>query len=292
MKLLLLFAVLLSFSSFAQPVQKFEPGIISNGGVFGLTISPDGREAFWVQSNGGRDTLTILHSVLKNGSWSAPVNAVFSGNPGIKDIDPVFSPDGNTLLFQSTRPVDGLSSRTDFDIWAVKKEKGHWGKPYHLGNDLNSDVSESFASMTKSGDIYFMKENPDGQGKSDIWVSRFENGRYLSPDNIGPPINTSFRESNPFISSNGDFLIYFSSDTSGYGEVDLHIAFREGGKWGPSQNLGQTINTPVGEFCPFYHEKQKVLYFARTIRKPNGRREEDLFYVPFDVEGYRKSMSK
>ena len=69
MRFFLLFIVIFfTFQANAQTrVVKFEPGLISNGGVFGLSISPDGREAFWVSSNGGRDTLLIFQSTLENG---------------------------------------------------------------------------------------------------------------------------------------------------------------------------------------------------------------------------------
>ena len=104
--------------------QKFEPGIISNGGVFGLTISPDSQTALWVDSKGKRDTLIIMESHKRNGKWIKPVVASFSSpNRSWKDIDPVFSPDGKTVLFQSNRSVENHPDRKGFDIWAVKKPK-------------------------------------------------------------------------------------------------------------------------------------------------------------------------
>jgi Tol biopolymer transport system component len=263
----------------------FHPGLISDNGVFGFTLSPDGNEAFWVKSNGGRDTLFILQSVKVKGTWTKPKPASFSStSTSWKDIDPVFSPDGNTILFQSTRPVEGLPDREGFDIWGVKRTADGWGDPYHLGNVINSDVSESYASIANNGNIYFMKENPDGKGSSDIYVSRFRNGAYQLPENIGNPINTSFRESNPFISPDEDYLIYFSSDSTGHGEVDLYIAHRANGTWSKPVNLGKPINSEVGEFCPFFHKREKRLYFSRTVKTANNRRIENIYSVSFEVK--------
>lgn len=275
--------LLVSTSQFAQKQpQMFEPRLISDDGVFGFTLSPDGKEAFWVKSNGGRDTLYIMHSLKTRGKWTTPVPATFSTQSATwKDIDPVFSPDGNTLLFQSTRPVPGLPDRKGFDIWAVKREAGVWGEAYHLGNVINTDVSESFASSTRSGNIYFMKDNPDGIGSSDLYVSRYSNGAYLEPENLGKPINTAFRESNPYISPDEDYIIYFSSDTSGYGDVDLFMSRRTTDTWSTPVNLGKPINGPIGEFCPFYHEKEKRLYFSRTTQQ-GKRRVENIYSFPFD----------
>jgi hypothetical protein len=270
----------------AQPF-LFEPEIISKGGVFGLTISPDSKTALWVQSNGRRDTLLIMESHKLQGKWTAPKPTSFSTtNAQWKDIDPMFSPDGKLVLFQSTRPVPGKPNREGFDIWAVRREKKGWGQPYHLGNKINSDASESYASITRSGTIYFMKENEDKVGKSDIYRSERMNGEYQDPVNIGIPVNTSERESNPFISPEEDYLLYFSTDSSGFGEVDLYISFRKDGKWTSPKNLGQPINSALAEFCPFLHKKEKRLYFSRQQKLPD-RMLENLYYIDFDIEKYR-----
>jgi len=288
MRLTLLF-VLFACKLFAQKTPEvFQPGHISNGGVFGFTLSPNGKEAFWVNSNGGRDTLIIMHAIKAKGKWQQPQVASFSGNIGVwKDIDPVFSPDGNMVLFQSNRPVDGKPNRSAFDIWASKRENGGWSKAFHLGNVINTDASESYASITNDGHIYFMKDNPDGKGSSDLWVSKFSNGQYQEAVNLGAPINTSFRESNPYISPNEDYLIYFSNDSTGLGDVDLFISFKNGERWEEPISLGAPINGRLGEFCPFVHQKKKKLYFCRTKINGTGRRTENIYVVDFDPGTFR-----
>lgn len=292
MKFFLFIVLLLPFTTLQSQTtpQEFEPGLISKSGEFGLTISPDSKTALWVQSNGKRDTLVIMQSTKKKGRWQQPVVASFSQSDGKwKDIDPMFSPDGKTVLFQSTRKVPGLDNRTGFDIWAVNKEKNGWSKAYHLGNTINSDSSESYASVASNGNIYFMKNNEDGIGSSDIYVSRFVNGQYTTPQNIGSPVNTKHRESNPYIAANEEYLLYFSSDPGGFGEVDLFISFNKNGQWTSPVNLGKPINSSLAEFCPFVHATEKRLYFSRQ-EKSTGRMVEKLFSIPFNVEDYRKQM--
>lgn len=265
----------------------FEPGLISNGGVFGLTISPESDIALWVSSNGKRDTLKIVESRKINGAWTSPKVASFSSPNGAwKDIDPMFSPDGKTVLFQSNRNTGRNPDRKDFDIWAVTRLQNGWSEPYHLGNTLNTESSESYASMSKNGNIYFMKENEDGKGKSDIYVSEYKKGKYQAPRNLGLPVNTAERESNPYISPKEDYCIYFSTDKSGAGEVDLYISFRKYGVWSSPKNLGKPINSAVAEFCPFVHDKERRLYFSRQ-EKQEDRFKEDLYYVEFDVKKYK-----
>lgn len=278
-----------TFVSAQQLPKLFEPGIISTGGEFGLTISPDSKTAFWVRSNGGRDTLIIMQSEKRNGKWQKPVPAGFStATAEWKDIDPIFSPDGKTVLFQSNRPVPGQPQRKGFDIWQSTKTKDGWSQAKHLGNVINTDSSESFASISANGTIYFMKLNEDGIGKSDIYFSKKVNGAYQTPQNIGMPINTSERESNPYISAKEDYIIYFSSDTKGYGDVDLYISFRKDGKWTEPKNLGLPINSADAEFCPFVHEKEKRIYFAKQKKIAGSNRFiEEHYWFPFDVNQYR-----
>ena len=140
--------------------------------------------------------------------------------------------------------------------------------------------------MTKNGTIYFMKENENKIGQSDIYFSTLKDGKYQKPQNIGLPINTNERESNPYISSKGNYIIYFSSDKNGFGEVDLYISFNKKGKWTQPKNLGNQINSNLAEFCPFVHSKEKRLYFTRQA-KQGDRFTENIYYIEFDINKYK-----
>lgn len=277
-----------------QPVM-FEKGVVSNDAVFGFTLSPDATHALWVQSNNGRrDTLFIKEAAIKNGAVQTPRIAEFSSGAAQgkwKDIDPLFSPDGNTILFQSTRPVPGKPDRKGFDIWATSKTaNGQWSEPWHLGNQVNSDSSESFASVAINGNMYFTGTLPGHFGGTDIYVSKFLNGAYQPAQNLGPQINSAERESNPFIAADESYLIYFSTMKEGaFGEVDLFISFNKNGEWQKPVNLGGSINSALAEFCPFYHQKQKRLYFARQQKRTGEPGMiENIYWISFDPAAYKK----
>lgn len=283
---LVTFLFSLTLCSQSSP-QIFAPGLISNDGVFGFALSPDGKTALWVSSGGKRDTLKIMESRKVKGAWTPPVVASFSAAHGEwKDIDPVFTPDGKKVLFQSTRNTHRAAGRTDFDIWIVERSKSGWGPAYPLGDSINTEASESYASMSRDGTVYFMKENPDMTGQSDLYFSVLDKGRYRQPQNLGAPVNTKERESNPFISPKGDYLLYFSSDKGGLGEVDLYISYRVNSQWTTPRNLGSPINSAIAEFCPFVHTRQKKMYFTRQ-KKSGGRLLENIYSVDFDPYQYR-----
>lgn len=267
-----------------QESSVFAPGVISDGGVFGLTLSPGGNHALWVKSNGKREKLVIMESFKVDGKWQAPMTVSFSGNEGWKDIDPAFSPDGKKLIYQSNRPVPGKPDRKGFDIWSVTRTSTGWSAPAHLGNVINSDESESSASIASNGTIYFMKDQ--GAGNSDLWKSRLVNGEYQTPENLGAPVNTAeYRESNPFIAPDESYLIYFSSDPAGLGDVDLFISFREKNGWGVPRHIDAPINSKLAEFCPWVHQGR--LYLSRQ-EKQGDRMIENIHSFPFNPADYSR----
>lgn len=279
MNKLILFSIiyLVTNTLLQAQAEKFAEGVISNNGVFGLALTPDGKTAFFVNSNGGRDTMTIFTSTFKKGKWQKPQPAAFSNKPGIwKDIDPFVTPDGKMLIFNSNRPVRSNQTATDFDIWAVKKEGKNWGEPFHLGNEINSDSVEAYATMARNGNIYFGSNRTGNLGNFDIYVSEFKNGQYQTPVNLGSTINTDLHDSNPYISPDEDFLL-FSSGTNG---GDIVISYKVNGVWTSPQNLGPSVNTDLAEFCPMMIPGKNILYFARLQRsKPFV---ENIYRIPFN----------
>jgi hypothetical protein len=237
-----------------------------------------------VKSDGGRERLVIMEARKVDGVWRQPTVAPFSGVQGWKDIDPMFSPDGRTLIFQSNRPVPDRPARKGFDIYAVERGAQGWGAVRHLGHELNTDESESSAAIAANGNLYFMKEAPGMQ--SDLWVSEPVAGRYGPARNLGAPVNTAARESNPYVAPDESYLIYFSAPDLET-RPDLYIAFRDKGKWGAPRRLRAPINSkdPAdAEFTPFVHGA--TLYLSRQ-RRVDGRYIENVYAYPFDPRDYR-----
>lgn len=278
-----IFILIISLSLFTSQIfgqaKLFAPEIFKTNDVFGLAISPDGKEIFFVKSWGGRDSLSIYHA--KKGTdnqWTEPVRASFScAKSGIKEIDPIFSPDGRTLIFNSTRPTPQNPDKKDFDIWIVKKKTdGSWGNPIHLGETINSDSTDFYASVANNGNIYFTSARQGKYGKLDIYKSEYKNGTYQTPTNLGTNINSDGISSNPFIAPDESYLIFFSFKEVGFGDSDLYISFNKEGHWTKPVNLGKLINTEIGEFCPSVSGKH--FYFSR-MKKGGKKIEENICQI-------------
>lgn len=92
-----------------------------------------------------------------------------------------------------------------------------WAAPANLGPTVNASYNDFNARISADGRLlFFASSNRHGFSLSDIWVTRWEakNDDWGTPMNVGPPINSSAKESGLGISTDGQ-TIYFNSDRPG-----------------------------------------------------------------------------
>jgi Tol biopolymer transport system component len=286
----------------------FAPGVISTGDIeFCPAFERDGRTVFFTKGSPGlKRVMWIMVSRLRDGAWTTPEIAPFSGR--YSDIDPTLSPDGRTLFFASTRPTEGTEARKDFDLWVVEKTDRGWGEPRHLGAPVNSTGSESTTSVTADGTLYFASGGRSGgRAGRRLFRSRLIEGRYAEPEPLPPPIDAGEEESNQYVSPDGRFMI-FSSKRSGAAEPFLYISHFENGAWTEPVSVGAGLNA---EFAPytllvspdgksFYFTSQKGRFdhlpadpmsyesFVQAIRKP-GNGLADIYSVGIEAIPIRRA---
>lgn len=238
------------------------PGLISTGlSERDFALSPDGTEIFYtLQSPQGMFQTILQMKKLANRNWSKPEVAPFAGK--YSDLEPAFTPNGKKLFFASNRPVSGTEIK-DFDIWVVEKENGKWGEPKNIGTTVNTAADEFYPSITKSGNLYFTAAYKNAIGKEDIYLARWENGKYSEPSPMDTAINSKMYEFNAFVSPDEDFIIFTSygrKDDKGRG--DLYMSTKDAaGKWQPAWNLA-LLNSEKLDYCPFVSVDKKILFFT------------------------------
>jgi Tol biopolymer transport system component len=241
----------------------FARGIVSTQRhEFNAAFSPDGREFFFsVSESSGRETM--MRMVRMEGQWSRPQAATFvcAGN----DCDPFFTPDGRRLYFISTRPKSEGGKSKDWDIWYVDHTSEGWSQPVNIGPPINSAYDEYYVSLTTQGTVYFASNRPGGLGSFDIYRSRFVEGQYVEPENLGAEVNSPHLEHDPYISPDERYMIFTSVNRpGGFGEGDLYISTRhKDGSWTRSENLGKAFNTSGYDFCPMVSPDGKYFFFTR-----------------------------
>jgi len=167
-------------------------GIISTGDFDSHpAFTLDGKTLYFVRSTPNFNLWTIVESRFEKGQWRTPETVAFSGQ--YSDADPFITSDGSRLLFISNRPVAGKSTR-DLDIWAVEKTTAGWSEPQNINAPINSAGSEWFPTIAANGTMYFGSDRQGGKGRTDIYRSRYVNGKYAEAENLGDAINTQFNE--------------------------------------------------------------------------------------------------
>ncbi|WP_128548487.1 TolB family protein [Larkinella soli] len=275
-----IFALLLlgSATARAQEARMLAPDTLSTNDVFGFTLTPDGKSGFYVKSFGGRDTLILMMAQFRGGRWEKPVTAPFSSADGrFKDIDPFVTPDGKLVLFNSTRPLPGKTASGDFNIWAARRTARGWSEPFVLSAVLNSDSSDIYATATRSGTVYFASDRAGGLGGLDLYRSEFRNGAYQPPVNLGPNINSSSGDSNPYIAPDESYLIFVSRRPDGPG--GFLISFRQGSEWTKPVGIPLPQEAASGGFCPFVTADGRTFYYSRT-RREGSRFIENIYFIP------------
>ncbi|HEU4716603.1 MAG TPA: tetratricopeptide repeat protein [Bacteroidia bacterium] len=195
------------------------------------SISPDGRQMFLYVNNaeaGGAGDIYVSKR-SSSGKWGTPKNMGKGINTSYFEDGAVLSPDGNTLYFMSERgqdlPWKGQKGYGHSDIWMCKKvDKNSWGDPVNLGPTINTEYDEGGIFPAPDGKtLYFCSNGHNSMGGYDIFMTRFENGAWTEPVNMGYPINTIANERMFLLTADGKSAYVDSDRSGGMGDRDLWI---------------------------------------------------------------------
>ena len=235
--------------------------IISTGDMdLNSAFTPDGKTIYFTKRTPKLQFWIIVFSRFHEGRWSEPEVAEFSGQHS--DFDPFISPDGSKLFFCSTRPITG-QPKSDFDIWVVEKKGTGWSAPLPLSEPVNTKAQEYYPSVASNGTLYFSSSREGGKGRNDIYRSRWVDGKYDAPENLGDAINSQYPEGDPYIAPDESYLVFVSyGRPEGQGDGDLYLSFQRGGVWTKAVNLGPKINSSALDFCPIVSPDGKYFFFT------------------------------
>ncbi len=263
--------------------EVFGPGIISTDQrEFNIIISPDGKEIYFSRTTSGSPT-AIMVVLKKNGRWTDPQVVPFSGSHS--DMDPSMSADGKKIIFGSTRP-SGKDNAEGCDIWVAERtSSGQWSEPRNVGDAVNTAKNENYPLLVESGTLYFQSNGHGGKGGLDIFRSKFREGRYGEPKNLGNAINSKYNDFDAFVAPDESYIIFSSADRpDGVGGGDLYISFQKNnGLWTPAQNMGKNINSTFLEYCPKVSPDGRFLFFSS-----NRSGQGDIYWVEAKIiENFR-----
>jgi hypothetical protein len=132
-------------------------------GIMRLSASANGTYVFDDYKSDG----VIRISTLKDGERQEPEEMGAVVNTGEMTAHPFIAPDESYLIWDSER--DGGYGDSDLYI-SFRQEDGSWGPAINMGENVNSDKWDAFASVTPDGK-YILFNRGIGDGNVDIyWV--------------------------------------------------------------------------------------------------------------------------
>ena len=252
--------------------ELFAPGVMSTGmSELNAVFFPGRREVIY-SVNVGPMKWALVMIKEENGQWTRPEIAPFSGEHG--GVDPFISFDGKTVYFCSNRPRSGQGEpEDDYDIWYVTRTDTGWSEPANMGPPINSGTHEFYPSLTREGTMYFQSRREGGFGYSDIYRAKLMDGKYEEAELLPEPVNSPDFEGDAFIAPDESYIIVSTfRKEDNIGQSDLYISFRsEDSSWLPLKNMGERINSEMGENCQILSPCGKYLFYtSRRVGRLSG----------------------
>ncbi|RDI04497.1 OmpA family protein [Flavobacterium sp. AG291] len=206
--------------------------------------------------------------------FSAKINSKFH------ESTPVFTKDGKTVYFTRNNYIEGKKGKdanktTLVKIYKSTLEDDKWNNITELPFNSDSYSSAHPALSPDEKTLYFASDMPGTLGQSDIYKVKIDkDGKFGSPENLGPTINTEGKETFPFVTDEDE--IYFASDGHpGLGGLDVFMGKIDDSGVSNIQNIGADVNSSFDDFAYIIDTKSRRGYFSSN--KEGGKGSDDIY---------------
>ncbi len=148
-----------------------------------------------------------------------------------------------------------------------KLADGSWSfpEPIEIENYFNIHPDVSMTISNDGSVMVVAMQGEDSEGQTDLYVC-FKKGKnvWTEPKNLGRKINSSNRETTPFISDDNK-TIFFASNRPGARGMDLYLVERKDDsweKWSRPRRFVKPINSKADESQPFFNAATGYLFFT------------------------------
>ncbi len=220
-----------------------------------------------------------IYSSKKMGdTWQTPVMLDTAINTFLHDACTGLSADGKKLLIYRTS--QDLKSG---DIYESNFEDTTFGTPFIITSNVNSKkYTETSACFSPDNNtIFFSSDRPGGYGGKDIYfMKKMDNGKWGTPFNLGPSINTEYNEDAPFVHPLNNILFFSSEGHKNMGGYDIFKSnFDESGTFTEPENLGAPVNTSDDDVFFVLNTTGSTGYFSSE--REGGFGSQDIYKVTF-----------
>jgi len=213
-----------------------------------------------------------------NGNWGKPQSIGPNINSAGHEAAIGLSPNGQLLFIYKDDNGDG-------NIYFSEKKGAEWTQPQRMGSDINTTSWETHATTNATQDmlVFVSNRSQGGYGGRDLWYcKKLPNGEWGLALNMGSVINTQYEEDSPFISADGQTLIFSSQGHTSMGGFDIFRSEFQDGQWSIPENIGYPINTSEDDVFFTLTPDGRTAYYSS--RMDGGFGDSDLYKLRLEVK--------
>ncbi len=143
----------------------------------------DGKPA---KDEWGRVNLELYFATLGNGRSLTNLEAFPYNSRSYSIAHPWVSEDGSVLYFSSNMP----GGKGGADLYASYYRDGKWSQPENLGEGVNT-AGDEFSPYFWQNQLFFASDGFGGFGGLDNYIAIMQDGKFMRPENLGFPLNSS-----------------------------------------------------------------------------------------------------
>ena len=225
----------------------------------------------------------IRKDLVENPVCSPPLNVGANINTDGDEYVNQVLPHTDDILFTRRSAEIGLHGFRNESLLVSTLIDNELQEPRPLTLGWSDEQRTGSASLSQDSALLFFVgfDWLGGYGRGDIFVAQRLNNIFCSPFNLGPLINTTAMESQPFISADGKELFFVRYSNSKH-KADIFCSQLIDGQWSKPKPL-HNVNTDANEMSPFLSIDGTTLFFASD--RDNSMGGYDLFFSRRDRKG-------
>jgi outer membrane protein OmpA-like peptidoglycan-associated protein len=266
------------------------PVITADGTIIFFNSCKEGKRSWKTEnySDTDRFDFDIYYAEKVKNGWSKAINIGRSINSRNDDAVVSISPDGQVIYYLSFKPGwerdGGPFYKAELRGTSWKNIKGLGGGITRFLAYKEKKAQALGASISPDGKEFYFATNIDSMhGMSDIWVSKFQDGTWSFPDNLGETINAKDEyNGRPYLAFDGKTLFFSSTGHGGFGGKDLYMSIKRFNKWTKPLNLGPDINSEYSEESLSIPASGNSVYLVSDRKDTKG--SSDIWKAELPVE--------
>lgn len=213
--------------------------------------------------------------------WDSVTNALKWNTKGFDALTYVSNDGKYALMTINNESMDkATTSSSDIFELSLSASTGKWGSPKAIDNkSINSSYYDGSATMTADRKtMYFVSDRKGDKKSTDIYRVQKDGNTWGKAEALPDYINTTGRETTPYITPDGKFLFFSSDGLPGMGGLDIYVSELKGGVFGQPVNLGSLVNSFTDDtHFSYYPEFKKG--FVASITTSGEKANYDLYEI-------------